>query len=420
MAIGYACITIGVQNAKLSRCLIKNATDDNIRKIAALNLSALEAMVDYNIKKEIKLFRISSDIIPFASHPVNTLRWADEFKDVFTRIGQKILEASMRVSMHPGQYTVLNSPDPRVVRNAIEDLKYHAAFLDALGVDRTNKIILHIGGVYRDKHKAIQTFIENYHQLSEDVKSRLVIENDDKNYTVQDTLEISKIIGIPVVLDNLHHELNPPNKNLPEFEWIQLCGNTFDKQDGKQKIHYSQQRTGDVRGAHSETIYIGEFLQFYNRLPDKEIDIMLEVKDKNLSAVKCINSINKDLCIRELEEEWARYKYFVLSRSAKLYNEMRELLKEKQAPKAEVFYQKIEQAILLPEDQGAEVNAAQHVWGYVKKECSSIEKRRFEKLLEDYMEGTVKSQLLKNHLFRCAQKQGIEYLINSLLYWGQA
>lgn len=271
--------------------LLKYASEDNLRKIINKNLDALFNIIDYNIENEIKLFRISSDIIPFGSHKVNTLNWQEEFKDKLLAVGKKIKDSNMRVSMHPGQYTVLNSINDEVVENAVRDLEYHASFLDALEVDSKNKIVLHIGGVYGDKKKASENFIRNYFKLPEKIKKRLIIENDDKNYNIEEVLNISKEISVPVVFDNLHNKLNPSPSKLPESEWINICKETWKKEDGRQKIHYSQQKNGGTIGAHSDTIDVNEFLKFYNSLKDKDIDIMLEVKDKNLSAVKCINLI---------------------------------------------------------------------------------------------------------------------------------
>lgn len=417
MAIGYACVTLGVRNAQFSACTLKNASEDNLRKITNKNLEALINIIDYNIENEIKLFRISSDIIPFGSHKINTLNWQEEFKDKLLAIGKKIKDSNMRVSMHPGQYTVLNSINDEVVENAVRDLDYHTSFLDALEVDSKNKIVLHIGGVYGDKKKASENFIRNYFKLPEKIKKRLIIENDDKNYNVEEVLNISKEISIPVVFDNLHNKLNPSPKALPESEWISICGETWKKEDGRQKLHYSQQKRGGILGAHSDTIFTGEFLEFYDALKDKDIDIMLEVKDKNLSAVKCINLTKNPLEIKKLEEEWARYKYFVLSRSQKIYNDIRELLKNKNAALAIEFYSLVDKAIELKENKGAEINALQHVWGYVNKKCSEAEKRRYEKLFKDFEEGKGKIDSLKKHVLKCAKVQEVKYLIESLYFY---
>lgn len=417
LSIGYACLTVGILNTGLSKCILKNVTDDNLRRIILLNLSALEKILDYNIENKVKVFRISSDIIPFGSHEINKLKWWIEFSDSFKRLGEKIIRSDTRVSMHPGQYTVLNSKEPRIVESAIADLKYHCRVLDALGVDSKNKIVLHIGGVYGDKVKSKLEFIKNYLILPEMVKNRLIIENDDKNYSVEDVLEISEKISIPVVFDNLHNKLNRPKEELSEYQWIKLCKDTWKQYDGNQKIHYSQQKLDGKIGSHSETVHIKEFMSFYENLEDKNIDIMLEVKNKNLSAIKCINCTIEKPSVRILEEEWAKYKYLVLSRSAPIYNEIREMFKDKRSVKAKEFYLKIEEALELKENIGAQVNAAEHVYEYVNKECTSAQKKRFHKLINSYKEEKTSIDILKNHLFKCVINQKIDYLIDSYYFY---
>lgn len=417
MSIGYACIVLGERNTTISRCLLKDATDDKIKKVTLANVLALEAMIDYNIKNNISLFRISSDIIPFGSHPVNKVNWQLEFKDILCRIGSKINNAGIRVSMHPGQYTVLNSKTQSIVQNAIAELQYHSMFLDSILTDNKSKIVLHIGGVYGDKNKSIEAFINNFYALPDFVKKRIIIENDDKNYSIEDVLEISQIIKIPVVFDNLHNLSNPPKDALADFEWIELCGKTWGNDDGKQKIHYSQKKIGGSNSAHSSTINVTEFINFYDKLYNKNIDIMLEVKDKNLSAIKCINATSIDISIGAIEREWARYKYLVLSSSASLYNDIRNMLKNKENVDVIGFYGIIDTAMLLENNVGAQINAAQHIWGYLNTECSTAEKNRFERLLKEYKEGIANVSSIKNHLLKCAIKQDVQYLKNSYYFY---
>jgi UV DNA damage endonuclease len=195
--------------------------------------------------------------------------------------------------MHPGQYTVLNSPHAHVVENAIRDLAYHCDFLEAMGMDASNKIILHIGGIYGDKPAAIERFKSHYIMLDDRIKQHLVIENDDTCYTIEDVLAIGKALKIPVVFDTLHHEINPSPTSHSMIEWIVACAKTWHKKDGVQKIHYSQQAHGKRAGSHSETIDLPAFLRFYKTLPTTDLDIMLEVKDKNVSALKCIQAIDR-------------------------------------------------------------------------------------------------------------------------------
>jgi len=415
MSIGYACILFGVAGCSFKACKLSNADEDNLRILAKNNLVILDRIIEYNIENNIKLFRISSDIIPFGSHPINQLSWRIEHKDLLDKIGGKIKEYRMRVSMHPGQYTVLNSPDPSVVNNAIRDLNYHARFLNALDTDASNKIVLHIGGVYGDKEKSIERFIENFYTLKEDVKRRLVIENDEKSYNISDVLKIGNHINIPVIFDSLHHIINPPSQSLSQYEWIKLAQATWKEEDGRQKIHYSQQAPEGKPGAHSKTIGIMEFMDFYNNL-DGDLDIMLEVKDKNLSAIKCIICTADHLQAHLLEREWAKYKYLILSHSQSCYLEIREMLKNKNYLSAQNFYEKIEEGINSEPSKGSYINAAQHIWGYFKNYAEAKEKERFIKLLQKYNEGESEITPIKTFLLKLAIKYREEYLIQSYYF----
>ncbi|MDD4009821.1 MAG: hypothetical protein PHQ67_08435, partial [Fermentimonas sp.] len=146
MKIGYACIALGLPGSEMKSCLQKNANEDRLLSIIEHNLDSLNTLIEYNIQYGIKLFRISSDLIPFGSSIANILPWQNLYQEKFTSIGSKIKKSRMRLSMHPGQYTVLNSPDESVVERSIQDLEYHTKVLDCLGLGSEHKIILHLGG----------------------------------------------------------------------------------------------------------------------------------------------------------------------------------------------------------------------------------------------------------------------------------
>lgn len=395
MKIGYACQTVGIQGLKLRSCTVKYASLDVLRSLIQANLNTLNGMLDYNYEKDIELFRISSDIIPFGSHPVNTLKWWEDFRGQLTELGQKALARGLRLSMHPGQYTVLNSPDEGVVSRAVADLQYHCKFLDAMGLGTDHKIILHIGGTYGDKSAAIQRFILQYRRLDENIKRRLVIENDDRQYTISDVLLIGEQENIPVVFDNLHHQILPDSSR-SEGEWILACAKTWKPEDGPQKLHYSQQAADKRRGAHAQTINVRDFLAFYKRLPQPRVDLMIEVKDKNLSAIKCINAISPPK-ISRLEEEWGRYKYFILEHSPQGYNQITQLLEDKNAYPVIAFYGMIDDALrreIIPENA---VNAAQSVWENVKNFADKKARMNFQQQIKKVSQGgstaTLKRQL---------------------------
>ena len=175
MKIGYACIPLTIPFRTNRRLVLKDFTYEKATEIIESNLSDLYKILEYNKKRGINLFRISSDIIPLGSHEINDLPWKSIFKSELTSIGNYIKENSIRVSMHPGQYTIINSPSDDIVNKSIRDIEYHTDFLDSLGVDYTHKLILHIGGVYGDKPLAKKRFIENFKRLSSSAQKRMII-----------------------------------------------------------------------------------------------------------------------------------------------------------------------------------------------------------------------------------------------------
>ena len=415
MRIGYACLTVALEGAQIKTCTLKNATPERLLALAGENFAALERMIDYNIANQIPFYRISSDIVPFGSSLASALPWDSAHKDRLSSVTQKIKSSGMRVSMHPGQYTVLNSPDADVVRRAIEDLSYHARFLDLLDLDPTHKIILHIGGKYGEPAVAMDRFQEVYRDLPETITKRLILENDGSIFHIDEVLELCHNIGAPAVYDNLHNAINPPSEIKSDAEWIKLCGETWRERDGAQKTHYSQQHPAKTRGAHSDTIYIDPFLDYCHGLPTPAPDIMLEVKDKNRSAVKCVlctSSPNQHL----LETEWGRYKYSVLERSPSDYQAIRERLKDKQGDHAILFYQIVERALALPEDKGRAVNALEHVWGYCSDVATPAETKRYQTLRDDYLRGNAVLAQVKRLLYRLSLKYQQDYLLGSYYF----
>ncbi len=415
MRIGYACLAVALEGAQLKTCTRKNAVPERLLSLADENLSAMERMIDYNIENDIRMYRISSDLVPFGSSVASALPWDTIFTEKLDRIAQKINKSGMRVSMHPGQYTVLNSPDTSVVGRSVDDLRYHARLLDALHLDGTHKIILHVGGKYGDTPAALARFAEVFRDLDASITRRLILENDGSIYRIDEVLELCHRIGVPTVYDNLHNAINPADVTKSDAYWIALCRETWRQADGDQKTHYSQQNPQKMRGAHTDTIAIDTFLDYCHRLSDQKPDIMLEVKDKNRSAIKCI------LCTSParqhlLETEWGRYKYSVLERSPADYQALRTLLKDKADNHAVAFYQTVERALALPEDKGRAVNALEHVWGYCSALATPAETRNYQTLRDDYLRGVTSLEKVKHLLYRLSLQYRQDYLLGSYYF----
>ncbi|GCD09581.1 UV DNA damage repair endonuclease UvsE [Clostridium tagluense] len=412
MKIGYACIPLTIDARTNRRLTLKNFSEKMLLEVLEQNLIDLRQILENNEKYNIKLFRISSDIVPLGSHSINEIPWHKYFQNELNEIGEYIKKCGMRVSMHPGQYTVLNAEKEDIVEKAIKDLEYHARFLDALGVDGENKIILHIGGGYGDKASAMNRFIENFKRLSLSVKNRLVIENDDRTFNINDLLFVSAEINIPVIFDNLHHECNH-EMEIPIKEIMNRVAKTWKEEDGNPKVHYSQQDLLKHVGAHSNTIIIKNFLEYYEEVKEFNLDIMLEVKDKDVSAIKCnlvVSNMNKKLKHVITEKQWAKYKYLLMERNYKYYKECSRLVKENCS--IQEFYEYTDEVMNFPVENGSFINTCEHVWGYVKNSASDKEHAHFKKLLMDLEH----KEKVKIYLKKLCDKYNAEYILNSYYF----
>lgn len=316
MKIGYACTPLMVPYKTTRRLTLSNYSEAKIALLIKDNLEDLYSILHYNNSKNIKLFRISSDIIPLGSHKINNYNWWDNNKELLNKIGDYIKSNNMRVSMHPGQYTLLNSPKKDVVEKSILDLSFHCKFLDALNLPASHKIILHVGGVYNNKKSAINRFVTEYNNLDNSIKKRLIIENDERFFSIYDLLEINSRCNIPIIFDNLHYECyRDTSISIPKL--LPIIKETWKESDGDMKVHYSIQDTTKKRGAHSPTIFIDTFLDYLKCYDFSNIDIMLEVKDKEVSTIKTINSVNflkNNFSHINFSSEIEAYKLFVLEK----------------------------------------------------------------------------------------------------------
>ena len=272
LRLGYACVNTRLPSSGRT-VRLSNATPGRLRELIAANLDALEAILHWNEEHGIEVFRVTSNLIPFGSHPVNRIAWWDEFEERFAEIGAR----AGRLSTHPGQYTVLSSANASVVDAAVAELEYHNHLLDAFGLGPSHKIVLHAGSVDR--------FEANFARLSEGVRSRLVLENDERQ-PLAVVLPLAERLGVPVVFDVFHHQLAPSFEGLGTRDLIALVAETWTEGDGRQKIHFSTQAPGKRPGAHAETIDLDAFAELADEVGDLPLDCMLEVKDKEQSVLR--------------------------------------------------------------------------------------------------------------------------------------
>jgi UV DNA damage endonuclease len=306
MRIGYACInkTLAEKKIQVNRGMIKNTFLTKgipyASQLSLKNIQDLEKVIDWNIDNGIFLYRMSSDMFPWMSD-YELLQLSDyhEIRNVLQTIGQKAIRNGLRLTFHPGPFNVLASPNHMVVKKTIKELRQHAEIMNMLGLPSSpySKINIHVGGAYGDKEQAIYRFVKNFKLLPSDVKSRLTIENDDKAnlFSVKDLLLIHDQIGIPIVFDFLHHKFC--SGGWTEKKAFLSAINTWPVHVTP-IVHYSSSKhlyedPNAPEAAHAD--YIHEPIPLYG----KEVDLMLEAKEKELAILKFI----KDYRIKEYEKK---------------------------------------------------------------------------------------------------------------------
>lgn len=293
MKIGYPCINTLLDCKSTRTFRLGSYSKSRFIDTVKNNLACLRSILEYNLKHNILFFRISSDIIPFASHPICNIDWQNYFCESLNSLGKFIKRNNIRVSMHPDQFTLINSLDEDILQRSQKELNYHANFLQTLGLDNQAKIQIHVGGVYSDKDASIQRFLARYKKLDSKIQQRLVIENDHNSYTIDDCLAINKKINIPVVFDVLHHRVLGQKRSLWEI-LAQVIRTWHKKEDGLAIIDYSSQKPMAKRGVHIDSIDLDDFGEFIKEIKTLDFDIMLEIKDKQNSALKAIDYLQRN------------------------------------------------------------------------------------------------------------------------------
>jgi UV DNA damage endonuclease len=270
-----------------------------------VSLDALEAVLAYCDDHDIRMYRMATGLAPYASHPD-----LPQFRDQPARFAPRLAEVGalartldIRLSSHPGQYTVLNSEDDEVRRLAAVELEVQAELMDAMGLGPEAVVVLHVGGAAGGTAAALDRFERGFALLSDAARGRLVVENDDRTFALRDVLELSGRLGRPVVWDILHHHCNDPDR-IPDREALELALATWPA-GVRPKVHYSTPKTAmeEVRrkaGRRVERRVVLPQLRAHADLIDPiafeafalgtarglELDVMLEAKAKDLALLR--------------------------------------------------------------------------------------------------------------------------------------
>ena len=283
------------------------------------SLERLRRILDYLERNDIRMYRVATALAPYASHP-ELPQFHDqvaECAEELAAVGDVVREREIRLSSHPGQYTVLNSEDPGVRSAAAAELEVQAALFDAMGLGDEAVVVLHVGGTAGGKAAACERFVTGFELLSDAARRRLVIENDDRSFGTGDVVALAERTGLRVVWDVLHHHCNDPDR-LSDRDALAAALETWP--DGvRPKIHYSSPRLDieerKVRNgrrverrlvlpqlrAHADLVDPIGFERFIRDVGGgRDFDVMLEAKAKDLALLRLRDQLSaRDLPSRD-------------------------------------------------------------------------------------------------------------------------
>ncbi|WP_100374653.1 UV DNA damage repair endonuclease UvsE [Bacillus sp. FJAT-45037] len=299
---GYVAMSQQLVNASPSKTMtVKQFTEldhpeaaiRKLERIAKENIKNCLRLVKHNKASDVTFFRLSSRLVPLANHPL-TEGWKYEraIAAELGELGQFINENKMRVDFHPDHFVVLNSKSKQVTQQALQQLLYHYKLLKGLHIDPVHRCVLHIGGKKEGTEGGLERFIENFSDIPSALSNMLILENDDKNYTIEDALYLGEKLGIPIVFDLHHYDVHQNDSYLPEL-WNRVVA-TWKESPLPVKMHISSPKDGPGDRAHAEYIDTERFVEFLKMIDGSvdQLDVMIEAKQKDLALERLLNELS--------------------------------------------------------------------------------------------------------------------------------
>ncbi len=299
--LGYVAIALGLPKVTSSSSVTYtyyqklNTEEERInklKKVSYSNIMDLIKILKYNIEHEIHFYRITSSLFPLATHPSVNWDYRKLFSVDMKLVGNIVKEHNMRVDTHPDQFNVINSLDEKVVESTKRNLLFHANLFEDMDYTQ-GKMVLHVGSAAGGKKDALMRFENNFKRFPQKIKSRLILENDDKTFTAKETLKLCQNLNIPMVLDVHHHMCNNDGYKIEEI--LPEVLDTWKDEILPPKLHFSSPRNGPRDRKHADFIDVKDFIEFMEicKHLNKDIDIMLEAKMKDLALFQLVDAIKK-------------------------------------------------------------------------------------------------------------------------------
>ena len=257
---------------------LNNLNYENVENKVKQNAKELIELLQYSKEENFPIFRLGNSFVPFMSHKMFDMDWLDKLAPIFDETKERLKDFNIRITIHPGQFTVLNSPKDDVIYNSLKELEMMFWLFDRLGIDDNGTVLIHGGGAYGNKTQALEKLVFTIEENSW-LKQRLALENDERVYAASEILSVCERTDVPMVFDIYHHSLN--NSEFEPKDIVKTWKNR------RPKVHLSSKGDGKF-GNHADFIELKDFLELDEMFKDdiQNIDIMVEAKKKEFAIKK--------------------------------------------------------------------------------------------------------------------------------------
>jgi len=301
--LGYVAMSVELQHASPSQTMTfaqfskikdREAAIRKLERIAESNIENCLRLLKHNVGNDIQFFRFSSRLIPLANHE-DLLDWdyIKPLKEPLEKLADFLKEHPARIDFHPDHFVVLNSLDKDILKNSLKTLSMHEALLKGMAINPEHRCVLHVGGGYEDKDKALEQFIHNWGYIKPGIQKMIMLENDDTTFTVKDTLYLCEKLGIPMVFDYHHHLANHEEEDWVS-DWERIV-TTWTHSALPIKMHISSPRSEKEFRAHADNVDPEMFMTFLNEIKGSvpEIHCMIEAKQKDGALFQLVRDLKE-------------------------------------------------------------------------------------------------------------------------------
>lgn len=299
--LGYVAMSMNLQNCSPSKTMTytqfkkindREAAIAKLEKISQTNLANCLRLLKHCLAHDIHFFRFSSKIIPLANHDdLKDWHYMSNLSESLASIADFLDQHPIRVDFHPDHFVVLNSAQTDIVKMSLKTLRMHEMLLKGMRVDPEHRCVLHIGGAYEDKEKALEQFIHNWGLIPVSLQRMLMLENDDTTFHLKDALYLCEKLGVPQVFD-YHHHLAFHDEPEWEQHWDRVI-RTWENSSLSVKMHISSPKNEKEFRAHSDYVDVKMFMDFLTRIKGSvdKLDCMIEAKQKDNALFRLVDDL---------------------------------------------------------------------------------------------------------------------------------